>query len=82
MSQPDSNQRVEELGTELSMEPFREELQPLIEEVLAGTGKNKYRSNTKLVPNLVVWLVLGLTIRRELNCYQVLNWLLSGFRWL
>ena len=36
----------------------------------------------KLVPNLVVWLVLGLTIRRELNCYQVLNWLLSGFRWL
>ena len=82
MSQPESNQTLAELGTELSMEPFREELQPLIEEVLAETGKNEYRSNTKLVPNLVVWLVLGLTIRRELNCNQVLNWLLSGFRWL
>ena len=82
MSQPESNQTVAELGTELSMEPFREELQPLIEEVLAETGKNKYRANTKLVPNLVVWLVLALTIRRELNCQQVLNWLLSGFRWL
>ena len=82
MSQPELSLTLEEMGVELSMEPFREELQPLIEEVLAETGKNKYRSNTKLVPNLVIWLVLGLTIRRELNCYQVLNWLLSGFRWL
>ena len=82
MSQPELNQTLEELGAELSMEPFREELQPLIEEVLAETGKSKYRATTKLVPNLVVWLVLGLTIRRELNCQQVLNWLVSGFRWL
>ena len=49
MSQPELNQTLAELGTELSMEPFREELQPLIEEVLAETGKNKYRATTKLV---------------------------------
>jgi hypothetical protein len=30
----------------------------------------------------VIWLVLGLTIRRDLNCTAVLDWLISGWRWL
>jgi hypothetical protein len=38
--------------------------------------------NTLLVPTLLIWLVLALTVRRDLNYHQVLNWLVSGYRWL
>ena len=73
---------LEEIGPEFSLSPFAEELQPLIEETLKEHGKAKWRSGTKLLPKLTVWLVLALTLRRDLNCEQVLNWMVSGFRWL
>lgn len=29
----------------------------------------------------MIWLVLVLTLRRDLNYHKALNWLISGFRW-
>ena len=34
-----------------------------------------------LIPVLVVWLVLALTMRRDLNAYQVLEWMIASYRW-
>ena len=73
---------IAQIGTTYSLAPFGALLQPLIEETLAEEGKDRWRKGTILIPNLLVWLVLGLTLRRDLNYPQVLNWELSGFRWV
>ena len=67
---------------DFSLEPFAESLQPLIDTALATHDKDQYRKGTLLVPRLLVWFVLILTLRRDKNYPQVLNWLVSGFRWL
>ena len=72
----------EQLGPSFSFAPFAEILQPLIEEVVVEQGKNKFRQGTLLTPTVLIWLVLALTLRRDLNCQKVLNWMMSGFRWL
>ena len=50
--------------------------------MLAQVKQDQERQGTKLVSGLVVWLVLALTIRRDLSCSAVLNWMISGWRWL
>ena len=70
------------IGPDFSLAPFAEMLQPLVHETLAEHGKAKWRQGTILLPAVTVWLVLALTLRRDLNCEQVLNWMVSGFRWL
>ncbi len=72
----------EQFAPTFSFAPFAEILQPLIEEVLVEKGPTKVRKGTLLVPKLLIWLVLALTIRRDLNYDKVLNWMVSGFRWL
>ena len=67
---------------EFSLAPFGQILDSPIKQVLTEQGKAKYRKGTKLVPQLLVWLVLALTLRRDLNGQKVLNWLVSGFRWM
>lgn len=67
---------------EFSLAPFSRILHPLIKQVLTEQGKAQYRKGTILIPQLLVWLVLTLTLRRDLNCQKVLNWLVSGFRWM
>ena len=67
---------------EFSLAPFDSILRPLIKQDLTEQGKAKYRKGTILIPQLLVWLVLALTLRRDLNYQKVLNWLVSGFRWL
>jgi len=73
---------VTQIGATFSLAPFDAVLQPLIEETLAELGKNHWRRGTLLIPALLVWLVLVLTLRRDLNYDQALNWMVSGFRWL
>lgn len=73
---------VAQIGATFSLAPFDVLLQPLIEETLAEQGKNRWRRGTLLIPALLVWLVLVLTLRRDLNYDQALNWMVSGFRWL
>ncbi len=70
-----------ELNGHYSLYPFSERLSPLIDETLKRLRKRD-RAGTKLVSSLVVWLVLGLTIRRDLNSQAVLDWMVSGWRWL
>ena len=67
---------------DFSLAPFDRILHPLVKQVLTEQGKAKYRKGTILIPQLLVWLVLALTLRRDLNCHKVLNWLVSGFRWM
>jgi hypothetical protein len=73
---------VVQIGAAFSLAPFDVLLQPLIEETLAELGKDHWRRGTRLIPALLVWLVLVLTLRRDLNYDQALNWMMSGFRWL
>ncbi len=70
------------IGDSFSLAPFSTEFQPVIEATLAEYGLDKWRKGTVLLPTLLLWLVLALTVRRDLNCRQVLNWVLSGLRWL
>ena len=70
------------IGDDFSLAPFDTLLSPLIAETLTEQGKDKYRKGTILIPKLLVWLVLVLTLRRDLNYDKALNWLVSGFRWL
>ena len=72
----------EEVGPTFKFGPFSEILQPLIEEVLVEKGLTKFRKGTILVPVLLIWLILALTIRRDLDYHKVLNWMVSGLRWL
>ena len=75
-------QELEPISQDFGLEPFAETLQPLIDKALEAHDKAHFRKGTLLIPRLLVWLVLALTLRRDKNCNQVLNWLLSGFRWL
>jgi hypothetical protein len=63
------------------IEPFSSLLSPLIKESLIETGKDKYRKGTLLLPVFVVWLVLAITMRRDLNYNQVIEWMISSYRW-
>ena len=70
------------VGERFSLAPFDTQLQPLIDETLREQGKDGYRRGTLLIPRLLVWLVLVLTLRRDLSCDKALNWMVSGFRWV
>jgi hypothetical protein len=73
---------VTQIGATFSLAPFNTLLQPLMDETLAEQGKTHWRRGTLLVPGLLIWFVLVLTLRRDLNYDQALNWMLAGFRWL
>ena len=71
-----------QIGATFSLAPFDTLLQPLLDETLREQSQDHKRRGTRLLPRLLVWLVLVLTLRRDLNYDQALNWMLSGFRWL
>lgn len=71
-----------QIGPTFSLAPFAEILQPLLDEVLVEQRLDQFRQGTLLMPKVLIWLVLALTIRRDLNCQKVFNWMLAGFRWL
>lgn len=70
------------IGEDFSLTPFDTILQPLLEETLLEQGHHKWRKGTRLIPKVLVWLVLVLTLRRDLSYDKALNWMLSGLRWL
>jgi len=63
-------------------EPFSRIIQSDIEETLKDHNKDKYRNGTILTPTIVIWLVLVLALRRDLNYTKALNWMISGIRWI
>jgi len=66
----------------VTLEPLAPTLTPLMDEALAETHQASYRRGTFLRPKVLLWLVLALTIRRDLNYHAVLDWMLSTWRWL
>jgi hypothetical protein len=71
-----------QIGNSFSFAPLAAILQPMIDEVLVEQGKDGYRKGTILSPKFLVWLVLALTLRRDLNYHKVLDWMIAGFRWI
>ena len=83
MSQPTAETNdLADLSSDYSLSPFAHRLSPLITETLRSQQQNRERYGTKLVSSFVVWLVLGLVLRRDKNSMAVLDWLMSGYRWL
>jgi hypothetical protein len=78
----DAVDALKKIGPSFKLEPFASIIQPIIEEALSEHKKKNYRKGTILTPLIMVWLVLALTLRRDINYPNTLNWLLSGFRWL
>ncbi len=71
-----------QIGNSFSFAPLANILQPMIDEVLVEQGKDGYRKGTILTSKFLVWLVLALTLRRDLNYHKVLDWMIAGFRWI
>ena len=71
-----------QIGASFSLAPFANILQPMIGEVLIEEDKDGCRKGTILTPKLLVWLVLALTLRRDLNYHKALDWMIAGFRWI
>lgn len=75
------NQAFSVIGTTFDLAPFHNILGPMIQEVLDEQGLNKFRRGTILIPRLLIWLVLSMTLRRYLSADNVFSWMMSGFRW-
>ena len=73
---------LKQVGSSFKLEPFATIIQPIIEDVLAEHKKDKYRKGTILTPLIMVWLVLSLTLRRDISYPKTLNWIVSGVRWV
>ena len=72
----------EDIGSQIDLRLLGKQLQPIIEESLRECGKASYRKGTILTPLFCVFVVLGLAIRRNLSYPHVIDWLVSGLRWL
>ena len=71
-----------DIGSLVDIPLLGEQLTPIIEESLRECGKANYRKGTILTPIFSVFVVLGLAIRRDLSYPHVIDWLVSGLRWL
>ena len=71
--------RLEDIGQRFTVEVFGRDAQPLIEAALKKHDKHLQRKS-KLTPQLTVWLVLSLCLRREIGYKNTLRWLLTGLR--
>jgi hypothetical protein len=78
----DAVEAMKQVGPSFEFEPFASRIQPIINEALNEHNKANYRKGTILTPLIMVWFVLSLTLRRDINYHKTLNWMLSGFRWL
>lgn len=77
---PDSSR--DELSS-IELQPFSEQLKPIIEESLNELQKNdRNRKGTLFTPMFTVFVVLGIAMRHELSYAKVVNWIISAMRWL
>jgi hypothetical protein len=78
MQHDTSTVRLQDLTPTFNFLPFGDLLRPLIDEALRETGKEAFRHGTTLIPVFVVWVVLALTLRRDLNTDAVIQWMISA----
>jgi hypothetical protein len=74
--------RRQDIGVLVDIPLPGEQLKPIIEESLRECGEEHYRKGTILTPVFSVLVVLGLAIRRDLSYPHLIDWLVSGVRWL
>src|SRR5919201_3519286 len=73
------NETLKKIAKGFTVEPLARDLQPVVNETLKKHGKDQQRE-CPLSPLLTVWFVLSMTLRRDLNYFNVLDWLCSGLR--
>ncbi|MDM8555865.1 transposase domain-containing protein [Desulfococcaceae bacterium HSG7] len=73
---------LKQIGHSFSIEPFGSLMGPIIDKVLREHNKDKTRKGTILRPRILIWLVLAITLRRDLNYHKTLDWIFSGVRWV
>lgn len=73
---------LQQIAPHYDFHPFGELLRPLIQQALEQEGKSIVRKGTILIPIFVVWVVLALTLRRDLSAQAVIQWMVSATRWI
>jgi len=73
---------LQQIAPAYDFRPFGDRLRPFIQAALQELGKDHYRAGTTLIPLFLVWVVLALTIRRDLNTDAVIEWMISATRWI
>lgn len=76
------HQNLVQITQEYNLEFFASHLSTIIKESLATKEQGKCRKGTILAPTFVIWFVIFSTIRRDLSYQSVMNWMISGVRWL
>lgn len=74
--------KLQDITPSFNFLPFGDSLRPFIDEALRELGKDTFRKGTVLVPVFVVYVVLALTLRRDLNTQAVIEWMVSATRWI
>lgn len=80
--QKEHHQNLAQLTQQYNLESFTSHLSSIIKEALATKDEGKCRQGTILAPTFVIWFVILSTIRRDLSYQSVMNWMISGMRWL
>ncbi|MFN0124971.1 MAG: IS4 family transposase [Blastocatellia bacterium] len=73
---------LQQIAPSYAFHPFSDLLRVDLEEALREAGKDSFRQGTILIPLFLVWIILGLTLRRDLNTSGVIEWMISAERWL
>lgn len=74
--------RLQQIAPSYDFQPFGELLRPSVEEALKESGKRSFRKGTILIPVFLVWIVLAMTLRRDLNTHAVIEWMICATRWI
>jgi len=74
--------QLQQIVPSYDFRPFGNLLRPLVQEALDEVKKDCFRNGTILIPIFSVWVVLALTIRRDLNTHAVIEWMISATRWI
>ena len=80
--QKEHHQLLTQFTTEYDLQPIATHLSTIIKESLASVSSSKCRQGTILVPTFVIWFVILSTIRRDLSYLGIMDWMISGLRWL
>ncbi len=80
--QKEHHQNLAQITHEYSLDFFNSHLSSIIKESLITQNLWQCRCGTVLAPTFVIWFVILSTIRRDLSYPSVVNWMISGIRWL
>lgn len=74
--------QLQQIAPDFDFHPFGNLLRRPIEDALKELGKSSFRKGTILTPVFLIWIVLAMTLRRDLNLNAVIDWMFSGTQWI